>query len=419
MGSKFCNINIQGVSLEDVRAAAPEHQAFACAPGWVTVVSPHFQWGRTQRYAKALSEAIPAPVLSTEYFDDDYVEFAVYREGQLMGRHVPVTYEDLRRSCGRAAAFMTAFGLSFADTPLLKKIFALRDCEESVLQMESLLGCPIFGIDEENPPSEAPDPDAARAFGGGLPAIQASKTKNPAKKDQPPYLFNDEGDCRNHGEFYCRSVIYYTGDADKVLKNVRRVIAMILKHHPEVVHEYPNYTLRMLKKGPITVVQNFEFGSTDACAGDFPRGWWPFAALAPASPEAGRLFGIWIARWPMASSFCAMGSVGLPIFRAMSPCPIWFWRVRGSTCKLASLSAPSRRPASGMPPTTWGSCWGFRSIPWRAAGIGWCTRSSFWRFMKNDGVGGYQSFGETPTPLPPISGGHQQKNPPVRVGFVL
>ena len=271
MGSKFCNINIQGVPLEDIRTAAPEYQAFVCAPGWVTVVSPRFQWGRTQRYAKALSEAIPAPVLSTEYFDDDYVEFAVYREGQRIARHVPVTYEDLRRSCGRAAAFMTAFGLSLADTPLLKKLFALRNCEESVLLMESLLGCPIFGVDTDNPPTEAPDPGVVRAFAGGLPAIQASKAKNPTKKDQPPYLFNDAGDCKNPKEFYCRSVIYYTDDADKVIQDVRRMIGYI-EQERYFVHEHSDYVMRVLKKGPITVVQNIIFGSTDACAGDFSKG---------------------------------------------------------------------------------------------------------------------------------------------------
>ena len=271
MGSKFCNINIQGVPLETVRAAAPECQAFSCAPNWVTLVSPRFQWGCTQRYAKALSEAVPAPVLSTEYFDDDYVEFAVYREGQLAARHVPVTYEDLRRACGRTGAFMTAFGLSFADTPLLKKVFALRGCEESVLLMESLLGCPIFGIDAENPPSEAPDPGLVRTFGGGLPPIQATKSKNSAKRNQPPYLFNDEGVCQNHQEFHCRSVIYYSDDADKVLKDVRRMIG-IIRQDRHFVHAHSGYVMRILKKGSATVVQNIIFGSTDACAGDFSKG---------------------------------------------------------------------------------------------------------------------------------------------------
>jgi len=50
------------------------------------------------RYTGAYQEVIrrtSSPMLSTEYFDDDYVEFAVYENGKFLTRHVPVEYEGL------------------------------------------------------------------------------------------------------------------------------------------------------------------------------------------------------------------------------------------------------------------------------------------------------------------------------------
>ena len=149
MGSKFCNLNIRGVTRAALAAVKPEFCGYECAEGWLTVTSPLFEWGSTQKYAKELSASLPAPVLSTEYYDDDYVEFALYDSGKLVAKHVPVTYEDLPKKGGNAAWFLHTLGLNTMDEPLLKKVFSVTDCEQSVCLLESLFGCPIWGVREE------------------------------------------------------------------------------------------------------------------------------------------------------------------------------------------------------------------------------------------------------------------------------
>ena len=124
MGSKFCNLNLRGyVTADCLETLLPGLQVFPWENGWTTLTSPRLQWGQTQRYAAALSKETGCPVLSAEYFDDDYAELAVYREGKRMSRHVPATYEDLRRSRGNPDKFLSALEWDPTEAPRLKKSF--------------------------------------------------------------------------------------------------------------------------------------------------------------------------------------------------------------------------------------------------------------------------------------------------------
>lgn len=157
MGTKFYNINIYGADIGNVKGISNKYEYYSVSPKWVTVVSDYFQWGDTGNHAKKISEALNTVVLSTEYFDDDYVEFAVYENGKLLTKHIPMEYEDLEQQCGDTKQFINAFKMDDSDEEILEKIFEVEDCETSVYLMESILGCPIYGIDNDYPPEEAPD----------------------------------------------------------------------------------------------------------------------------------------------------------------------------------------------------------------------------------------------------------------------
>lgn len=157
MGTKFCNINVYGTAIDNVRNVSNKYEYYAVSPNWVTVVSDYFQWGYTESHAKKISESLSVSVLSTEYFDDDYVEFAVHENGRLLTKHIPMEYEDLEQQCGDAKQFIKAFHMDASDEETFEKIFEIEDCETSVNLMESILGCPIYGVDNDYPPEVAPD----------------------------------------------------------------------------------------------------------------------------------------------------------------------------------------------------------------------------------------------------------------------
>jgi hypothetical protein len=164
MGVKFCNLNVYGKSMEQAQEITSKYKYYSVSQDWITVTSDYFQWGDTQEHAKKLSEKLSAAVLSTEYFDDDYVEFAVYENGKILTRHVPTEYEGLMQQQGDAKQFIHVFHLDVSDEETLIKIFEVEDCESSVYLMESILGCPIYGIDSDFPPEEAPDRSIIEEF---------------------------------------------------------------------------------------------------------------------------------------------------------------------------------------------------------------------------------------------------------------
>lgn len=230
MGAKFCNLNLRGASRESLRELPAGYRAFPWDNGWTTLTSPALQWGQTQDLAKALSAALGCPVLATEYFDDDYVEFSVYRDGKRAARHVPVGYENLQPSRGSPEKFLTALDLNGTDSPRLRKIFRVEDPEGAVHLLESLLGCPIFGVDEDAPPDGIPGPEAARAFAGTESPVRAAVTKRRVPKDRPPYAFTLERGPEAAGIF--DTVFCYTahpkGVTDRlktILRNAERDLA--------------------------------------------------------------------------------------------------------------------------------------------------------------------------------------------------
>lgn len=149
MGSKFANLNVQNGDLSRLNALCPQYAARQAMPGWVTLVSDTLEWGTAQKEAKRLSKELPCSVLSTEYFDDDFVEFSVYRDGKRVARHVPAAYEGFKRCIGKPKAWTEAFGLPAEREATLRTIFRETHVEGSLHLLSCLLGCPLW-VDAES-----------------------------------------------------------------------------------------------------------------------------------------------------------------------------------------------------------------------------------------------------------------------------
>lgn len=154
MGSKFCNLNICSGTMEQAAAAAPQYRYHSYTDQWLTVTSDAFEWGSTQKAAKKLSSLLALPVLSTEYFDDDYVEFALYCGGKKVARHIPAEYEGFARSPGKSKVWAEQLGLSQEAEKTLRIIFKETSPEASLRLLECVLGCPLW-VDAESANSVA------------------------------------------------------------------------------------------------------------------------------------------------------------------------------------------------------------------------------------------------------------------------
>ncbi len=163
MGSKFCNLNVFGGDLAAVEAQCPGLAARAVSPGWITAAGDgETDWGEIRKLAKRLSK--DWIVLYTEYFDDDYVDFSVYRDGRRAARHVPAAYEGFPRIAGKPRAWVELFGLSPDAEKTLRAVFRETNPEGSLRLLECLLGCPLWVDREFLEEAQPPEPDYLRDY---------------------------------------------------------------------------------------------------------------------------------------------------------------------------------------------------------------------------------------------------------------
>lgn len=233
MGAKFCNLNVKG-SVGQISMGI-EAETYECAPGWTTVTSPYFQWGNTQKYAERLSAELNAPVLCTEYFDDDYAEFTVYEGGKRAARHVPATYEEFRRVKGNPGKFLSALGMDQMDAPVLEKIFSEKDPEQAVYLVESFFGCPIFGVKDSRPPDEAPDPNVVKNYLGATTQVRYAAVKRKADKKSPPYFGGELGEppCQIGEKYHEDTVFCWGADKSRIIKDCLSAIKVLEKEIEE------------------------------------------------------------------------------------------------------------------------------------------------------------------------------------------
>ena len=163
MGSKFCNLNIYGGDLAAVEAQCPGLAARAVVPGWITAAGDdETDWGEIRKLAKRLSK--DGIVLYTEYFDDDYVDFSVYRDGRRAARHVPAEYEGAPRMAGKPRAWAELFGLSSEREKTLRTVFQETSPERSLRLLACVLGCPLWVDGEFLEDAQPPEPDCLRDY---------------------------------------------------------------------------------------------------------------------------------------------------------------------------------------------------------------------------------------------------------------
>lgn len=144
MGSKFCNLNVYGAELTAVQAYCPGCAVQAFASGWTTAAGECLTWETLPKTARRISKALSVPVLSTVYFDDDYVEFVLYRDGKRAARHIPASYEGYPRRAGKPGDWVEVLGLSPEQENTLKIIFKETSPEISLHLLECVLGCPLW-----------------------------------------------------------------------------------------------------------------------------------------------------------------------------------------------------------------------------------------------------------------------------------
>lgn len=155
MGSKFCNLNIRDGDQAAVEARCSGSAVWAVSPDWITVVNDELDWDEVRKLAKDLSK--DWPVLYTEYFDDDFVDFSAYKDGKRAARYVPAEYEGVPRVPGKPRAWAELFGLSMDAEKMLRVVFRETNPEVSLRLLECVLGCPLWVDGEFLPDAQPPE----------------------------------------------------------------------------------------------------------------------------------------------------------------------------------------------------------------------------------------------------------------------
>ena len=149
MSSKFCNLNIYDADLSAIESLCPDYAVRSISQGWITLASDNLEWGTTQKEAKRLSKLLPHNVLSTEYFDDEYVVFTLYCNGKRVARHVPAEYEGFARSPGKSKVWAEQLGLSGEAEKILRVVFKETNPKACLFLIECVLNCSLW-IDAES-----------------------------------------------------------------------------------------------------------------------------------------------------------------------------------------------------------------------------------------------------------------------------
>lgn len=276
MGNKFCNLNAYCAAPAGMTQEIPQSRTYRCTDQWLTVTSPVLKWGSTQKYAKKLSKSLSCPVLSTEYFDDDFVEFALYHCGELITKHIPASYEDLKKKKGNAAKIIECLSLNVVEEAALKKVLAVSDCEESVRLLESFLGCPIFGVKDGVPPLEAPDRALFHSFAGGKSDVSVELQKNQAGADTPPYAMKPDA-VFVENTILQETIICFTDKPEPIIRKVERWLKELRRDREQGLYdggrERPDalkeYDIRILLGRNRVILQGLNYGTQ--CVDDLSR----------------------------------------------------------------------------------------------------------------------------------------------------
>lgn len=144
MGTKFANIQVYDGEIEEISALCPEYTVTQLVENWVTIVDESFEWGTVQKVARRLSKRITNPILTTEYFDDDYIEFAIYVDGKMLTKHIPASYEWYERKVGKYKPFVECFGLIQEREKQLRLVLKEENPERSLCLLECVLQCVLW-----------------------------------------------------------------------------------------------------------------------------------------------------------------------------------------------------------------------------------------------------------------------------------
>lgn len=149
MGTKFANLQILCNDASAIKKHCPHDTVVQLTQNWITVVGENITWGTAQKEAKKLSKLLPFSILSTEYFDDDYVEISAYKDGKCVAKHIPVSYEGFSRKIGKPVQFIEAFSLQNESETQLKVVFQENVPEKCVHLLECVLDC-VLWVNQDN-----------------------------------------------------------------------------------------------------------------------------------------------------------------------------------------------------------------------------------------------------------------------------
>ncbi|RED55772.1 hypothetical protein [Cohnella lupini] len=144
MGTSFANLQVRACSTDEIEKALPGSRAIQLSKGWTTVVCEQFQVGNLEKSARKLSKAIDQSVLSIEYFDDDVLRIAVYRNGKVIDSHINENGYGLPKKPGKPKLFIKELEFESVEVKYVKEILACEDLGKKLQLFQYFLGVALW-----------------------------------------------------------------------------------------------------------------------------------------------------------------------------------------------------------------------------------------------------------------------------------
>ena len=152
MGTTLANLHILGGDAKQIGGLMPGAAVGSWSAGCVSVFAPDLAPGLVDKRARALSGAVPQPILSVWLFDSDAVGFSIFQGGKRIASHIhnPDGYGAL----GNIPLFCRTWGLPEEDVLRLRAVWKKGGAEAQLELTACLLGLPL-ACDSETLPERA------------------------------------------------------------------------------------------------------------------------------------------------------------------------------------------------------------------------------------------------------------------------
>ncbi|MFZ5973995.1 MAG: hypothetical protein ACOYU3_01120, partial [Bacillota bacterium] len=144
MGTSLGNLHVYKGNPDEVKKLLHqgEYMVDEISKEWTSVFCREFRDGATEKVAKKLSKTLVEPILSFQYFDDDFIYLVLFKQGKIIAQYwMGDSGEPYFKNC---RSFISELGFDASWEKRLRNIFKCNDLGRKVDMLEEFLGVALY-----------------------------------------------------------------------------------------------------------------------------------------------------------------------------------------------------------------------------------------------------------------------------------